>query len=185
MLYNAWLCEPDAWRVAYDNTERGINACDNSERRLNSLRRIVYHRETPKPLPSSEVTDGPAALYLRFALDPTTVNPATIHALALTCRSWSAWVRHALQSEEFEPFWQRVIYGMAPHSMLHPECASKERLRGWLRGVEKREWLHMERSQLSSANSAICIHPRRTLSMMRTQQASIIWDGYVSPLTRA
>ena len=43
-----WLSEPHAWMPdAYDEDTRGAQ-------RLASLRRVVYRRETPQPLPSDE-----------------------------------------------------------------------------------------------------------------------------------
>ena len=48
--------------------------------------------------------------------------------IALTCKSWNRFAKFTLQSADFDAFWKRVLWGMAPRSMLHPECASKERL---------------------------------------------------------
>jgi len=167
-----WLQEPEAWMPdAYDEGTRGQTA-------LKSLRRIVYKRESPAPLPSDETTSGPAALYLQHALCPARVSPATIRTIALTCKSWNRFAKFTLQSADFDAFWKRVLWGMAPRSMLHPECASKERLRGWLRGVDEREWLHVER--LAALLCHFCnIHPPKRLATDGQAAAAVDFEGWV------
>ena len=128
------FCEPAIW--TWTSGHRKLQT---------SLIKLLSRGPPTRDLPPDDTTEGPAALYLGFALDPHRVELQTLAAIMRVCRSWARYVRHLLRTPEFDPLFARVLCGLVPESVLHPELATRHRLKGWLLRAEEQEYAHVAR----------------------------------------